>query len=253
MENFNDLIYEHGMMTVPAFLAWVTKNVDEFPIAEVHYKKRTHNSIGFYNIPAAFDIETSSFNVNINNQNLKQGVMYIWQFGMYGKVCYGRTWDEFKFLVYTLEQILGLGPDLTLPVYVHNLQFEFQWLRKHFEWDKIFLLEKRVPAYARTHGIEFRCSLKLAGGVSLATVGKNLVKYKIEKLVGDLDYQQIRSPETPLTEKELAYCENDIRVLLAYIQEKIETDGDVTKIPITNTGYVRRYTREACFHTKEKT
>ena len=43
------------------------------------------------------------------------------------------------------------------------------------------------------------------------------------------------------------YCENDIRVLMSYIQEKIEQDGDISKIPLTNTGYVRRYAREACF------
>lgn len=66
-------------------------------------------------------------------------------------------------------------------------------------------------------------------------------------MVGDLDYTKIRHSKTPLTEQEWGYCEADIRVLLAYIQEKIESDGDITQIPLTNTGYVRNYCRKECF------
>ena len=36
-------------------------------------------------------------------------------------------------------------------------------------------------------------------------------------------------------------------MLLAYIQEKIETEGYVCYIPYTNTGYVRNHCRRACF------
>ena len=66
-------------------------------------------------------------------------------------------------------------------------------------------------------------------------------------MVGDLDYSKVRHSKTPLTKKEYGYCENDIRVLLSYIREKIEHDGDITKIPLTNTGYVRNYCRKACY------
>ena len=34
---------------------------------------------------------------------------------------------------------------------------------------------------------------------------------------------------------------------MSYNQEKIEQDGDITKIPLTNTGYVRHYCRKECF------
>ena len=200
------------------------------------------------NIPCAFDIETTSFYANGGSDPQdKRAVMYHWQFGIKDKVTYGRTWDELKIFLSFVRAVLDLNSERILVCYIHNLAYEFEWFREHFKWDKIFLLEERKPVYCRTGGIEFRCSLKLAGGASLATVGKNLMTHDVKKMEGDLDYEMLRSPLTPLTEKEKSYCENDIRVLLAYIDEKIAYDGDITRIPLTNTGYVRKHCREKCF------
>ena len=201
-----------------------------------------NKKISYYNVPAAFDIETSSF----YNGEEKNADMYIWQFGILNWVTYGRTWDELTSFIKVLSQVLDLSQDLKLLVYVHNLAYEWQWMRKRFKWDKVFFLDERKPVYAQTGGIEFRCSLKLSSK-SLAKVGEDLVKYKEYKHVGDLDYQLNRFHSTPLTDEELGYCEADIRVLLAYIQEKIENEGMICYIPLTNTGYVRNYCRRACF------
>lgn len=209
---------------------------------------KNNKKFEYYNIPAAFDIEVSSF----REHEEKRACMYIWMFGINSLVTYGRTWEELDSFLKVLSTVLGLDENRRLCVYVHNLSYEFQFIRKRFDWNEVFLLEERKPAYCRTGGYEFRCSMKLAGGKSLESVGKDLHKYKVEKKVGDLDYNKVRHSETPLTEKELGYCENDIRVLLSYIQEKIETDGDITKIPLTNTGYVRNYCRKACFKSWRK-
>ena len=208
---------------------------------------RDNKRIEYYNVPAGFDIEVSSFYQGEKKPENKRGIMYIWQFGIFNLVTTGRTWKEFEILISMLQKILSLNENRRLVVYVHNLPYEFQFIRKHFDWEEVFILTERKPVYATTGGIEFRCSLKLAGGKALANVAKDLQKYKVEKAVGNLDYEQIRTPLTPLTEKELLYCENDIRVILCYIQEKIEQDGDITKIPLTNTGYVRNYCRKECY------
>lgn len=213
---------------------------------------KTNKRITYYNVPAAFDIEVSSFYDGTPIPENKRAVMYIWQFGICDLVTTGRTWDEFKKFIGNLEFILDLSEKIVLPVYVHNLAYEWQFIRKHFNWSEVFLLENRKPVKARTGGIEFRCSLKLSGGKSLAKIGQDLVHHTHKKLVGDLDYEKIRSPITPLTEEELGYCENDIRVLVDYIAEKIEQDGDVTKIPMTNTGYVRNLCRKSCYSRWKK-
>ena len=212
----------------------------------------TVKRVAYYDVPCAFDIETSSFYVEDSDlsETTKQACMYEWTLGINGYCIIGRTWDEFKQAMDTISKTLRLYEYKRLVIYVHNLAYEFQWIRKMFDWLNVFSLKQRKPVYAvTTTGIEFRCSLILSG-YSLANLGKNeLKKYKVEKMVGDLDYSLLRHSETPLTDKEIGYCLNDVKVVMAYIQERIEADGNITKIPLTKTGYVRRYCRDECVGT----
>ena len=201
------------------------------------------NKVEYFNVPASFDIETSSWSDNDNHY----ATMYIWQFGLNGSVIYGRTWREFESFLTALFEMLALGSKRRLIVYVHNLSYEFHWIRKYFEWEKVFAIKKRRPVYALTEGIEFRCSYFLSN-YSLAYIGDELLQvYPIKKLVGALDYSKKRHSATPLSPAELAYCVNDVKVVMSYIQEKIEYDGSILEIPLTNTGYVRNYCRNQCF------
>ncbi|MCS5736866.1 DNA polymerase, partial [Herbiconiux daphne] len=96
--------------------------------------------------------------------------------------------------------------------------------------------------------IEFRDSLILSG-LSLAKTAENLTlpeHQNIKKLVDGLEYGKVRHHETILTEKELEYCKNDILVILAFIKEQMLFNKDIRKIPMTNTGYVRRHVRNEC-------
>ena len=206
-----------------------------------------HKKVKLYNIPASFDIETTSFYDAARGK--KHATMYIWQFGFNGSVIYGRTWDEFFDFIEKFTNELGCNESCIIYIYVHNLSYEFQWIRRYFEWNKVFALKKRKVLYASylPLGIQFCCSYILTNA-SLAHVGDPengmLTRYKVSKLVGKLDYSKMRHSGTPLTANELAYCLNDVRVVMALIQEKIEHDGGINNIPLTNTGYVRRYCRK---------
>lgn len=205
----------------------------------------TRSKSSYLNVPASFDIEVSSFYANEE----KRATMYCWQFGIGGNVCMGRTWKQFLDLLEALHNALELSERKRLIIYVHNFAYEFQFIRKLIEWDKVFFTEPRKPLFAVCGGLEFRDSLKLSGGRSLEKIGKELRLFPdLNKAVGNLDYNLIRGSTTPLTEKEREYCELDVRVLNAYIYEKmVDEGGNIAKIPYTNTGYVRRYVREACF------
>lgn len=200
------------------------------------------------NIPAVFDIEVSSF---YGEDNTKQCTMYAWVFGINGKCIRGRFWWEFLDVINTLQKVYDLTTEKRFVIYVHNLAYEFQFMRKYFEWDKVFAVESRKPLYAVTKsGIEFRCSYLLSG-YSLATLGNNLTKYKVQKLVGDLDYSLIRHSYTLLTDKEWGYILNDGLVVMAHIQEEIERLGSLAALPYTKTGYVRDLCRDYCFKGKD--
>lgn len=233
-----------GTLTIGKFLTVISEK--KFPTIDKRgYEDKP--TITYYNIPAAFDIETSSFyDGDPEEPENKRAIMYMWQFGIGGCVTIGRTWDEYIMLMMSLTAILQLNKEKRLAVYVHNLSYEFGFMHKRFNWDEVFILESRKPTIALNGGIEYRDMLKLSGGKKLANIANDLQRYKVKKMVGDLDYSKIRHSKTPITDKEMKYGENDIRVCLCYIQEKIEQDGGIAKIPMTNTGYVRRYCRNKC-------
>lgn len=225
-----------------------------------------NKGIYYYNVPCAFDIETTSFYIDENGQVIdyaekmkrkqhipdynpeKRAIMYVWQFGINGNVIMGRTWEEFFSMLDKIAELLNLNEKKRLMIFVHNLSYEFQFMCKWVQWYKIFSIDVRKPIYAITENfIEFRCSYLLSG-YSLANLGNQLLKYKVNKLVGDLDYSLMRNSKTVLTEKEIAYCINDIRVVMAYIQEKIENENGLTNLPITKTGYVRQFCKKNCLY-----
>lgn len=208
----------------------------EFPIVKSSRKKDG----SFYNVPVSFDIETTSFK---NEKGQYCGIMYVWQFAIYNEVFYGRTMEQYQEFCQILTDFLQLGVKAKLIVYVHNLAFEFQFIRKYFKWERVFADKKREPMYADTGTIMYKCSYRLSG-YSLAKLAENLQRHKIKKLVGDLDYSLLRHSKTQLTEEELGYCANDVLIVTAYIAEQIEDNGDITKIPLTSTGFVRRHIYE---------
>ena len=217
----------------------------EMSMTNYETKKDYVNKIDYYNVPASFDIETTSFYEN----NEKKAIMYIWQFSINGYVIIGRQWSEFIELTEKLQDTLLLKNNRRLVVYVHNLSYEFQFMRKHFTWKSVFSIDSRKPIYAVTDfGIEFRCSYILSG-YGLSKLGELVTehkKYPVKKLTGNLDYELIRHYNTPITHDEMMYCINDVKVVCAYIQECIEKDGGITKIPLTKTGYVRHYVKNKC-------
>lgn len=228
--------------------------------------KGNNKGIKYYNCPCSFDIETTSFYIDETGNNItykdkeerqkfdptynpeKRATMYVWQLGLNGRVIVGRTWEEFRECCINLSKALHLSEKKRIILFVHNLSYEFQFISRLFKWVNVFSIDVRKPIYAiSTLWIEFRCSYLLSG-YSLAMLGKQLTTHKVEKLEGDLDYSLMRNTKTPLTDKELGYCVNDVRVVMAYIQEKLEQEGMLSTLPITKTGYVRQYCRKRCLY-----
>lgn len=160
------------------------------------------------------------------------GLPYIWMFGYNDRVIYGRDLPEFK---YFLEYLAPKFEEETW-IWVHNLAFEYTWLRELFSFDKVFLTEARKPLYAKIGNFNFRCSYRLTN-LSLEKWGQQV---GVQKKVGDLDYYALYTPYSDLDEKSLGYCKGDIDVMVAGIRVFLKEYKHISKIPLTETGCVRK-------------
>lgn len=164
----------------------------------------------------------------------KAATMYIWQMCIDGAVYFGRTWAQWlEFLEMLQDTYKGI-----LIIYVHNLAFEFAFIKSILPFDDVFARQPHKPIYARSGRLEFRCSLVLTN-MPLAALPKNYM-LPVEKLVGELDYHKPRHTKTPLTDSEIAYCKNDVLILYHLIAKKRREYQHIYNIPYTQTGEVRR-------------
>lgn len=207
---------------------------------------KSNKKISYLNVPMAFDIESSSFYDEDDN---KASCMYAFTLNINGKHIEGRTWEEALNYFNEIHKAYVTTLENRVIIWVHNLSYEFQFFRCRFKWHKVFALSEREVCYALTEdGLEFRCSYILSG-YKLSKLGEQCVNYPVAKMVGDLDYSKIRHSKTPLTAKEWKYIYHDGLVVVSYIQQCIEREhNNITNIPLTKTGYVRRYCRNMCMY-----
>lgn len=173
--------------------------------------------------------------------------MYIWQFSIADRVIMGRDWITFGQLLTRLQKGLELSTfGNHLVIYVHNLAYEFQFIRNFFRMTDVFAIDKRKVVKCTLNDVfELRCSYKLSN-MSLDMFLKNTQGVQHYKKVGKFDYSKLRLPSTPLTDEELSYCYNDVMGLREAIMSKLTSEHDtLASIPLTSTGYVRREFRAA--------
>jgi len=202
----------------------------------------------YYDISCALDTETTNL---IIDDDHKYSWIYIFQIMIGDTFITCRTFDELADVFVNLKLTYGLNEKHRIIIYVHNLPFEFQFMRTEFRFSECLARKNRTvfKVFFDDYGIEFRDSLILSG-MSLAKTAENLTwpeHSSIRKLKGDLDYNKIRLPCTPLTPTEMAYCYNDVKIICCYIDEQRKQYGDITKIPLTNTGRVRLEVKKSCF------
>ena len=203
------------------------------------------NKIRYYNVPVSFDIETSSWYEENGDEKIKRAAMYIWAMSIDGIRIYGRTWEDFRKTLFYLQNQLELNQYQRLMIFIHNLSYEFQFLIGQVQISQVFARKRRHPikCLIQNKCFELRCSYFLSG-LSLQKVAADL-QTPIRKKIGDLDYTILRHWKTPLTETEMKYVEYDVLILHYFIKEEIEKNNkDISQIPLTKTGYVRKYCRD---------
>lgn len=230
-------------------------NKDILINAPVIYKQRGRTKYGLIEDIATADTEVTTIPKIIDGKEAGVGLLYIWCVYIAGSFVYGRTVDDFKEFCHFLFKECNLSPKRRLVMYLHNLEYDWQFLRAAFKEPEVFATDKRAVLYAYAQGIEFRCSYKLSN-MSLEKFTESM-NCKHHKQSGeDFDYRKIRTPDTIIgskdfTIKNMYYCYCDVVGLYEAIVEKMKKDGDnVATIPLTSTGYVRREAKKAMKQNK---
>lgn len=204
--------------------------------------KRNNKRI-YKDLLCAFDIETT------NDTESQHAFMYVWQFQINDITVMGRTWNEF---ITFLERIKDeLKSEEYIVIFVHNLSFEFQFLRGIYNFNKeeVFAIDSRkVLKCEMFNHFELRCSY-LQTNMSLAEFTNKMGVQDVKLSGEDFDYSIARYPWTPLTDQELQYCINDVKGLVEAMRIQMDLEHDTFyTLPLTSTGYVRRDVKAAMRH-----
>lgn len=162
---------------------------------------------------------------------------YLWQCSVDGVVYYGRELKDF------IELLKDIPSKYQTIIWVHNLSYEFQFLSNILTWNDVFARSPHKPIKASCKefpNIQFRCTYMLTR-LSLATWGEQI---GLPKMIGDLDYEKIRTPLTPLTKKEKEYGERDCLVVESGIKQYLKRYKKLRLIPLTQTGTVRQVVKD---------
>ena len=197
----------------------------------------------------SFDTETTSY-VTYKEVKHRDGKMtkevdkkYAWAYVMdFDRLCCGvhlhtsfREWED---VVHYLDTLSANCPNGTrYIIWVHNLSFEFQFMKDWMQLTEVFARKSHNVLRCVYKNIEFRDSLCLAN-CKLEKLAKN-EHLPVQKAVGDLDYDKIRTRKTPITETEWGYIYNDTEIVTEYIKKKVAEYGSLGEIPMTSTGEVR--------------
>lgn len=221
--------------------------VSEFPYFQIpeHTRRAKHKKITYMKVFATFDIETTT--VQPDPEKAPEGFMYHWQMDIGGVVVYGRRWEEWLELMKKISDWLELNEERRMVVYVHNLAYEFQFIKDFLCDVEVFATGRRTPIYMMcSWGFEFRCSYKLTN-MNLQRACENELGIVHPKAAGDLDFKIRRVATSELSSLEFGYCISDVVSLYELIERRMINEGDtLDSIPLTSTGYIRRMTRAEC-------
>lgn len=204
--------------------------------AKIVYERNPNNPRKYLKIGSGFDTETS----RIELPGITTSYLYHWQFALDEYTIGGRSLDSLQeFYEYLLSTIPN---DRYLLVPDANLGYEYQFCKRRWYelgMTDLFAKEKRNPLkFIVGNKIEMREVIGLFG-YNLADIADNYAT--IKKLKDDLDYDKVRLSNTPLTIKEMAYCENDVQILSQlcnYIYDNFY--GKKPAMPMTKTGIIRK-------------
>lgn len=210
--------------------------------------KQGKYSNNYWALKCGFDIETTTY--------IDRAYMYIWQLGINNKAFFGNTWEEFNDCLNIINEYIDyLNKQKAKEkhkkefkaqaiCFIHNIAFEWQFVRKEINITDVFLKSLREPLYFESNNIKFLDSFQITH-MSLAKLAKRYCT--TQKMVGDIDYTVLRNTTDGknLTTKELKYCENDVLILCEFAEYYFNRYISNNELIYTETSIVRHTLKRA--------
>ena len=238
-----ETLWEFSDIENPAILATFANNITK------HGLIRKSRAIVYYKQFMTMDIETSKIKVGKDSKTGKPKFeAFTYSIALHnGEDCIlFRNWYDYNKALVWLAERLYKTPAYRCVIYVHNLPYEFQFMRTFMNIEKVFATDNRKVVKCLANNYEYRCSYKLVN-MGLDRFLKSLPPDKVQhvKQSGEeFDYSIVRTPRTTLTPKELQYIYNDVAGLHEGIDYQLSSENDdISTIPLTSTGYIRRHLR----------
>ena len=224
--------------TAPGMLYDIYEDVQEFLAAiPTVFKTYTDKGKKYLYLCSGFDIETTLYK--------RHSYMYHGQWSVGRKICLFRKWSDFD-AIYKHLLSIAKRHKATVIVWVANLGYEFSYICHRIKISRVFAKQERHPITVTSGKIQFRDCLSVSGQGGLANLAKNYCITR--KLAGDLDYTgKLRNSYTQLSDKEKAYCINDVAILSEWAQYCYDRwiHNDDGHIPLTITGICRESVKAA--------
>ena len=210
--------------------------------------KQGKYSNNYWNLKCGFDIETTTY--------IDRAYMYIWQIGINNKAFFGNTWEEFNDCLNIINEYINYLNrhkakekhkkefKAQAICFIHNIAFEWQFVRKEINITDVFLKSLREPLYFESGNIKFLDSFQITH-MSLAKLAKRYCT--TQKMVGGIDYTVLRNTTDGknLTTKELKYCENDVLILCEFAEYYFNRYISNNELIYTETSIVRHTLKRA--------
>ena len=231
---------------------------EEFTFPALRLEKRGSGRRGdtadYYDALITFDTETSKLthyetDRSGNEIEMVDGVwIYQWAMNFCGEIIAGRTAQSLISFLRRIYEHYQLDAKHKMVAFCHNLSFDSTFLLNGLwiafdKQIKIFATGQRRPIRITCgKGLELRCSYKLTNK-SLEAWCED-VQPEHKKMVGEVDYSKLRTPESALSESDWDYMINDVVCQRECLQDLMRNER-LRTVPMTSTGFVRRAMRNA--------
>lgn len=214
-------------------------SVDEFEPPLLIFKdlQRNHKIIEYATDYICLDTETSKIDV-------ATAWVYQWAVCIKQKIfVYGRTPEELIDLLIKLSEFYSLTDKRKIVIYVHNLAYDFSYLKLYLlKLDptlEILAVDNHAVLTVDMIGFKIICSYKLTN-LSLAVLSDKYAK-KYIKAVGEIDYSLIKYQDSELGANDWLYMFSDVASQYDGVKQYLSMNGYkfCADAPFTSTGFVR--------------